>query len=60
LQFLNEREGDGHGAWKKDRREMTSELKFLNEDDSLGVSRLEPDQVVGVLAESKAQSAMQN
>ena len=49
LQLLNEREASGNGKWKKDNREMTSAVKFLNEDGSLAVSRLEPDQVVEAL-----------
>jgi len=57
LQSLNEREPRGNASWKRDQREMTSELKFLTEDGSLGVSRLEPDQVVAALTANKTQSA---
>ena len=49
LQLLNECEASGNGKWNKDNREMTSAVKFLNEDGSLAVSRLEPDQVVEAL-----------
>ena len=60
LLTLNAKESNREGQWQRDQREMTSELKFLNENGSLGVSRLEPDQVIEALMESKAQSAMQN
>ena len=46
---LNEREANREGQWKRDNREMTSAVKFLNEDGSLAASRLEPDQVVEAL-----------
>lgn len=60
LLTLNAKEANREGQWTRDQREMTSELKFLNEDGSLAVSRLDPNQVVEALIESKAQSAMQN
>ena len=60
LLTLNAKETNREGQWQRDQREMTSELKFLNENGSLGVSRLEPDHVIEALMESKAQSAMQN
>ena len=49
LQALNERESRVNGSWKNDNREMTSAVKFLNEDGTLALSRLEPDQVVEAL-----------
>ena len=49
LQSLNEREPRGDRNWENDNREMTSAVKFLNEDRSLAVSRLEPDQVIEAL-----------
>jgi hypothetical protein len=49
---LNEKEGNRDGKWARDNSEMTSAVKFLDESGSLGVSRLEPDQVVEVLGMS--------
>jgi hypothetical protein len=46
---LNDKEG-GRGIWKLDNREMTSAAKFLNADGTLGVSQLEPDEVLEVLS----------
>jgi hypothetical protein len=46
LQLLNEKETNREGQWKTDHREMTSAVKFLDENGGLAVSRLEPDQVV--------------
>ena len=46
LLLLNEKETNRDGQWKTDQREMTSAVKFLDENGSLAVSRLEPDQVV--------------
>jgi hypothetical protein len=48
LATLNERTGDGH--WKIDDSEMTSAAKFFNADGTLGVSQLEPDEVLAVLS----------
>jgi hypothetical protein len=52
LMVLNEKEGNRDGKWARDNSEMTSAVKFLDESGSLGVSRLEPDQVVEVLGMS--------
>jgi hypothetical protein len=52
LLSLNERELGRDGEWKKDNREMTSAVKFLDKEGSLGVSRLEPDQVAEVFKTS--------
>src|SRR5689334_286850 len=49
LRSLNEREASGNGVWKTDRSEMTSAVKFFDKEGSLGVSQLEPDQVVQAL-----------
>jgi len=49
LRSLNEREASGNGVWKTDRSEMTSAVKFFDKEESLGVSQLEPDQVVQAL-----------
>lgn len=51
LAMLNERGGDGRdGRWKIDKSEMTSAAKFFNADGTLGVSQLEPDEVLAVLS----------
>ncbi|HJT67100.1 MAG TPA: DUF6687 family protein [Pyrinomonadaceae bacterium] len=52
LLSLNEREPGRGGQWKTDNSEMTSAAKFLGNEGSLGVSRLEPDQVVEALKTS--------
>jgi hypothetical protein len=49
LLLLNEKEANREGRWERDQREMTSAVKFLNEDGSLAVSRLKPDRVVEAL-----------
>jgi hypothetical protein len=49
LLTLNANEPNREGQWKTDNREMTSAVKFLNENGSLVVSRLEPDQVAQTL-----------
>ena len=50
LATLNEKESRGVGSWKIDDREMTSAAKFFNADGALGVSQLEPDEVLAVLS----------
>jgi uncharacterized protein DUF6687 len=50
LRQLNIQETSGNGQWERDGREMTSAVKFLDKNGSLGVSKLEPDQVVAALA----------
>jgi len=57
LDTLNEKEPNRNGQWKADNREMTSAVKFLDENGSLAVSRLEPDQVVEALTMAQAQHA---
>jgi hypothetical protein len=57
LESLNARETNRDGQWKGDNREMTSAVKFLNQNGSLAVSRLEPDQVVEVLQASATLAA---
>lgn len=49
LLSLNAKETNREGQWKRDNSEMTSAVKFFDKDGSLGVSRLEPDQVVQAL-----------
>jgi hypothetical protein len=48
LAVLNAKEGAG--GWKIDKREMTSAAKFFNADGTLGVSQLQPDEVLSVLS----------
>ncbi|HKR23544.1 MAG TPA: DUF6687 family protein [Pyrinomonadaceae bacterium] len=50
LSLLNQKEEIGNG-WKTDDREMTSAAKFFDGRGELGVSRLQPDEVVAVLSE---------
>ena len=50
LAILNNKEGVGADGWKIDKREMTSAAKFFNADGTLGVSQLEPDEVLAVLS----------
>jgi hypothetical protein len=50
LALLNAKEGVGADGWKIDNREMTSAAKFFNADGTLGVSQLEPDEVLAVLS----------
>lgn len=56
LVALNAKETNRDGQWKKDNREMTSAVKFLDQDGSLVASTLEPDQVVAALAAKQAQT----
>ena len=49
LATLNDKEGNRAGSWQTDNREMTSAAKFFDADGKLGVSRLEPDEVLAVL-----------
>lgn len=49
LSQLNQLEQLPTGVWKEDQREMTSAVKFLNNDGLLGESRLEPTVVAQVL-----------
>ncbi|HEV2837330.1 MAG TPA: DUF6687 family protein [Pyrinomonadaceae bacterium] len=57
LESLNARETSREGQWRKDNREMTSAVKFLDENGLLAASRLEPDQVVEVLQASATLAA---
>lgn len=56
LAMLNAKEGVGADGWKIDNREMTSAAKFFNADGTLGVSQLEPDQVLAVLSSKQVQT----
>jgi uncharacterized protein DUF6687 len=53
LESLNSRETNREGQWVRDNREMTSAVKFLDENGSLTPSLLQPDQVLEVLTASK-------
>jgi len=57
LQLLNLREGNREGRWQTDNREMTSAVKFLDGGGMLAASRLEPDEVAGVLQSSSLAAA---
>lgn len=50
LAILNDKEGERAGGWKIDNVEMTSAAKFFNADGTLGVSQLEPDEVLAVVS----------
>jgi hypothetical protein len=56
LAALNDKEGVGANGWRIDKREMTSAAKFFNADGTLGVSRLQPDEVLAVLSTKQAQT----
>ena len=49
LQLLNNKESNRDGRWQTDNREMTSAVKFLDDNRTLAVSRLEPHDVVEAL-----------
>ena len=51
LQFLNERETSNAGSWQRDTHEMTSALKFLDQQRTLAPSKLSPDVVAMALSE---------
>jgi hypothetical protein len=53
LSMLNEKEGNQDGRWKTDNRTLTSAVKFLDAGGTLAVSRLEPDDVIGVLQSTR-------
>jgi hypothetical protein len=57
LVLLNEKEVNREGRWQTDHTEMTSAVKFLDENGSLTPSRLEPDQVVDALQSSQVTAA---
>ena len=50
LATLNDKEGNRNGRWQVDKREMTSAAKFFEVDGTLGISRLEPADVLAVLS----------
>jgi hypothetical protein len=57
LLLLNEREVNRKAQWAADSSEMTSAVKFLNENGSLAPSGLEPERVIDALTENKEQSS---
>jgi hypothetical protein len=57
LEQLNELEANRAGAWQEDSREMTSAAKFLNQDATLAVSSLMPDDVCRVLSQQSQMTA---
>jgi hypothetical protein len=50
LQLLNSKESNREGRWQMDDHEMTSAVKFLDNNRTLAASRLEPQDVVEALA----------
>ena len=60
LRLLGEKEGNRNGRWQTDQNEMTSAVKFLDENGSLATSRLEPDEVIKAFAVSSKLQAQQH
>ena len=58
LQELNEMEGNLNGHWQPDNREMTSAVKFLDQQGTLAASSLKPDEVVGVVRGKAAETSV--
>lgn len=59
LNQLNELEHESDGQWKLDKSEMTSAIKFLASEGTLGVSSLSPDQVAKIFSSQIAGSSKQ-
>jgi hypothetical protein len=53
LLALNQKESTRDGTWKTDRSEMTSAVKFLDENGSLTPSKLHPEDVLSALTDGK-------
>jgi hypothetical protein len=51
LQFLSDRETSTAGTWQRDTHEMTSAIKFLDQQRTLAPSSLSPDVVATALSE---------
>jgi hypothetical protein len=51
LQLLTEREASNAGSWQRDNHEMTSAIKFLDQQRTLAPSKLSPDVVATALSE---------
>jgi hypothetical protein len=60
LHELNEMEGNLNGHWQPDNREMTSAVKFLDQQNTLAASKLKPEEVVGVVRGMAAESSAIN
>jgi hypothetical protein len=60
LQILNELEGNCDGLWQTDARELSSAAKFSGKQETIGVSILDPEKVVGAFQSvtSKAASSI--
>lgn len=56
LQELNEMEGNLNGRWQPDDREMTSAVKFLDQQGTPAASKLKPDEVGGVVRGKASQT----
>ena len=52
LQLLNAKEMNREGRWQSDNREMTSAVKFLDNNRTLAPSRIEPDDAAELLRNS--------
>jgi hypothetical protein len=52
LQLLNAKEMNREGRWQTDTREMTSAVKFLDNNGTLAPSRIEPDDAAQLLRNS--------
>jgi hypothetical protein len=57
LKQLNEIEPNRGGQWRSDTREMTAATKFLNQDGSLAISKILPDEVAKIFFEQPQVSA---
>jgi len=57
LRLLNEREVNSNGQWETDNREMTSAVKFLDQNGSLTASGLAPDDVAEIFSTSAVLTA---
>ena len=49
LQLLNSKETNREGRWQTNHREMTSAVKFLDGNETLVASGVEPDEVIATL-----------
>jgi hypothetical protein len=52
LQLLNEREGSSVASWQPDSTEMTSAVKFLDQQGMMAASKLDPDAVADIIRSS--------
>ena len=56
LRLLNEREGSREGTWQADNREMSSAVKFVNDELHLTPSTLKPDEVAEAFSQSSSKA----